>query len=40
MRQKLELTKHVPNTSQVLLYIEDEKDKEFELENLELVMKP
>ncbi|KAF7831179.1 pentatricopeptide repeat-containing protein [Senna tora] len=33
MREKLKLVGHVPDTSQVLLYIEEEKEKEFELEN-------
>lgn len=32
MREKLKLAGHVPNTSQVLLYIEEEKEKESELE--------
>lgn len=32
MREKLKLAGHVPDTSQVLLNIEEEKEKEFELE--------
>ncbi|KAJ7964713.1 Pentatricopeptide repeat [Quillaja saponaria] len=32
MREKLKLVGHVPDTSQVLLYIEEEKEKESELE--------
>ncbi|MCH92738.1 pentatricopeptide repeat-containing protein [Trifolium medium] len=33
MRKKLKLLGHVPDTSQVLLNIDGEKEKEFELEN-------
>ncbi|MFQ6620086.1 hypothetical protein Gotur_027235 [Gossypium turneri] len=33
MREKLKLAGHVPDTSQVLLYIEEEEEKEAELEN-------